>query len=227
VHTAEICEAIESHPFARHCDQLPAATDADVEAEHNRSLRKRPGLCQFREVHHFRDVDRSKIHVLLIKRSCLNQDDTGRPFAVGYGQPPKATQFKKGQPGNPKGRGKGVKNFATEIQSELNTRVAITENGRRKTITKRKAVAKQLVNKAAGGDPKAIPVLLNQERERETRSISGPGPEILCRPEDELVMANIVRRIREMDTPPSEMPTKSATDDPPSTIPQPEDGGPR
>ena len=128
-----------------------------------------------------------------------DQDNPDRPFDVGYGKPPKHTQFAKGKSGNPKGRGKGVRNFATEIQEELNTRVPITENGIRKKITKRKAVAKQLVNKAAAGDPKSIPVLLNEARQHEAGSATAPGPEVLCRPEDQLVMANIVKRIREAE----------------------------
>src|ERR1043166_6776783 len=89
-------------------------------------------------------------------------------YKVGYGKPPKHSQFAKGKSGNPSGHRKGVKNFVTEIQEELNVRISITENGKRKKITKRKAVAKQLVNKAAAGDPKAIPILLNETRPYET-----------------------------------------------------------
>jgi hypothetical protein len=143
-----------------------------------------------------------------------DHDNTDRPFLVGYGKPPKHTQFVKGKSGNPKGRGRGVRNFATEIQEELNTRVPITENGIRKKITKRKAVAKQLVNKAAAGDPKSIPVFLNEARQHEAGSATAPGLEVLCRPEDQLVMANIVKRIREAEvaevTTPETSPESSA-----------------
>lgn len=151
-----------------------------------------------------------------------NDDNSDRPYAVGRGKPPKHTQFVKGKSGNPKGRGKGVKNFATEIEQELNTRVPITENGKRKKITKRKAIAKQLVNKAATGDPKAIPVLLNQTRLQEERAPTGPGPEVLCRPEDQLVMANIIKRIRETEITPPESSAEPGTDDPPANTSQPE-----
>ena len=157
-----------------------------------------------------------------------DQDNSDRPFEVGYGKPPKHTQFAKGKSGNPKGRGKGVRNFATEIQEELNTRVPITENGIRKKITKRKAVAKQLVNKAAAGDPKAIPVLLNEARQHEAGSAAGPGPEVLCRPEDQLVMANIIKRIREAEiaeVATSETPPESSADNLKTDTPQPKTGG--
>lgn len=142
-----------------------------------------------------------------------DQDSSDRPFEVGYGKPPKHTQFAKGKSGNPKGRGKGVRNFATEIRDELNSRIPVTENGKRKKITKRKAVAKQLVNKAASGDPKAIPVLLNEARQHEAASAAGLGHDALCHPEDQLVMANIVRRIRDIEVPTSEFPPEPKTDD--------------
>jgi hypothetical protein len=44
-------------------------------------------------------------------------------------------------------------------------RVAISENGERRTITKIEAAIKQLANKAATGDPKAIQAMLNIARE--------------------------------------------------------------
>jgi len=110
-----------------------------------------------------------------------DQDSSGRPFEVGYGKPPRHKPIRQREIRQPKGRGKGVRNFSTEIQDELNTRIPIMENGKRKKVTKRKAVAKQLVNKAASGDPKAIPVLLNEARQHEAGSAAGLGHDALCR----------------------------------------------
>src|SRR5207248_1023401 len=74
------------------------------------------------------------------------------PYEVGYRKPPRNTRFKPGESGNRKGRPNGAKNFATVMAHELNGRVAVTENGKRKKISKREAIAKQVTNKAASGD---------------------------------------------------------------------------
>lgn len=91
--------------------------------------------------------------------------DDNDDYAIGYGHPPKHTQFQKGTSGNKKGRPKGSKNVATALHDELNARVFVTENGKRGTITKREAILKQVVNKAAGGDTRSTQILLNLSRE--------------------------------------------------------------
>jgi hypothetical protein len=126
-----------------------------------------------------------------------DDDNPKPPHEVGYRKPPQQTQFVKGKSGNPNGRPKGSRNFATVIQDELKRRVAVTEDGKRKRITKREAVAKQLVNKAAAGDPKAIPVLLNETRPFETDVAIGAVRSESLSPEDQAVMESIVRRIHE------------------------------
>jgi Family of unknown function (DUF5681) len=128
----------------------------------------------------------------------IDDADGKHPHEIGYRRPPKQTQFVKGQSGNPKGRPKGSRNFATVFQAELKRRVAVTEDGKRKKITKREAVAKQLVNKAAAGDPKAIPVLLDEMRPYETDAAGASRAEMMS-PEDQAVMESITRRIREAE----------------------------
>ena len=54
----------------------------------------------------------------------------------------------------------------------LDEKVIITENGNRKTITKREAAFKQLANKAAGGDARTIHLLLAELRIMETKAES-------------------------------------------------------
>ena len=82
-------------------------------------------------------------------------------YDVGYGKPPKHTQFKKGQSGNPRGRPKGSKNLKTDLEDELNEFIVIKESGVGKKVTKQKAAVKSLTAKAINGDTKALPFLLN------------------------------------------------------------------
>lgn len=73
--------------------------------------------------------------------------------SIGYGKPPMHTRFKPGQSGNVKGRPRESKNLTTTMTKELNQKVTISENGRRKKITMREAITKQALNKAAGAIP--------------------------------------------------------------------------
>jgi hypothetical protein len=125
-----------------------------------------------------------------------NQDD--QPDSVGYKKPPRHRQFKPGRSGNPKGRPKGGKNFSTILDEELNVRVPVTENGKRKKISKQAAMIKQAVNKAISGDHKSTQMILNEARQSEELKHAGSviAAEVSVSPEDQLVIDSIVRRIR-------------------------------
>ena len=97
------------------------------------------------------------------RKTPRNRNRSG--YKIGYGRPPESTQFKKGTSGNKKGRPKGTKNIATLFHEAMYQRVTITENGERRTVTKAEAAIKQLINKAATGDPKALQAMINIARE--------------------------------------------------------------
>jgi hypothetical protein len=115
---------------------------------------------------------------------------------VGYGKPPKGAQFQRGRSGNPKGRPKGVKNLATLLEEELEAKVPVTEHGRHKKITKRRAAVKQIVNKAASGDMKAFGTILAESRLRETTKVGESIAEVFGTAQDEKVIAGIIDRLR-------------------------------
>jgi len=99
----------------------------------------------------------------------MSDDTTDKPYEVGFGKPPKGTQFRKGESGNPKGRPKGKPNLATIINRTLQAKVIIKENGRRREVTKYEAGLIQLSNKAASGDLPALKVVIVQARMAEER----------------------------------------------------------
>ena len=72
-------------------------------------------------------------------------------YEVGYGKPPKDTQFKKGSSGNPKGRPKKVRDFDLELLRQSNATVVINVNGRPHRISKHELVITQLINNAIRG----------------------------------------------------------------------------
>ena len=79
-----------------------------------------------------------------------------RDFEVGYGKPPRGSQWGKGQSGNPNGRPKGAQNLTTDLMEELQQKVIVTEGGHPLTLTKQRVLAKAIVAKAMKGDARAF-----------------------------------------------------------------------
>jgi hypothetical protein len=116
-------------------------------------------------------------------------------YDVGYGKPPKNTRFAKGRSGNPKGRPKGTKNFATTFHEVTQELIRVRENGKDKTMTKLEAALRQLVGKAMSGDLKATKEILQWNRVFEEAAqrdeVDSPDAE-----KDEAVMRSLVKRVR-------------------------------
>jgi len=89
---------------------------------------------------------------------------------VGYGKPPKAGMFKKGQSGNPKGRPKGVKNFQTELQDVLRSKVTVMVAGKPKSVSVVEAALMRLREKALNGDQRALEIVLGYAEQNSNAS---------------------------------------------------------
>jgi hypothetical protein len=124
-----------------------------------------------------------------------NKLDQVESPGVGYGHPPEHTRFKAGQSGNPRGRPKGTLNMATVLERTLRERVVINENGRRRTITKLEAAIKQLTNKAASGELKALQLLVALVRSAEERAMKMETPTSPLDAADEKVFLGVLKRL--------------------------------
>lgn len=114
-------------------------------------------------------------------------------YEIGYRRPPKSTQFKPGNSGNPKGRPKGSKNFITLLEKELDQPVIVNENGRKKKLSRRQAMAKRIVADALQGDRKAIFLLLDILRRMDRLADSGP-PSLLPAGYEDILEAYVKRQ---------------------------------
>jgi len=92
----------------------------------------------------------------MVARLCLNPSSARKGTERNYRKPPKASQFKPGQSGNPKGRPKGVRNFETDLDEALRALVEVKTNGGVRRITMQKALLQTLAEKARDGDLRAI-----------------------------------------------------------------------
>jgi hypothetical protein len=122
------------------------------------------------------------------------------PYEIGYRRPPKASQFQKGVSGNPRGRPKGSRNISSVLAAALNERVSVNQNGKRKTITKLEAAVTQVANQAAGGDARAIKMILDfmtqAEQREQARADAAPASDEDRRKADKAILAGLAQRLK-------------------------------
>jgi len=79
-------------------------------------------------------------------------------YEVGYGRPPKRTQFKPGQSGNPKGRPRRRASIEVLLKESLFQQVTVMDEKRgvRRKVSLVKIIFQKVAQKAALGDPKPL-----------------------------------------------------------------------
>lgn len=119
-------------------------------------------------------------------------------YAVGYGRPPRHTRFGKGHSGNPRGRPPGAKNLKVLLSEALDQSVTVTENGRRRKVTKREAIITQLVNRSATADLRALKILFDMMRDLEAQTEPAPGETPAFSEADEKVLEQLRARFSDV-----------------------------
>lgn len=130
----------------------------------------------------------------------MDDDEKKPPYKIGYGKPPEHTRFKPGQSGNPKGKPRGAKNLATIVGNAIKQKVVVTENGKRRSVSKLEVAITQLANKAATGDQKALQQLLPLVHLIEGRAEAAAVSTPIITKADQQVMENIRARIKQSDS---------------------------
>jgi hypothetical protein len=114
-------------------------------------------------------------------------------YKVGYRRPPKATQFKPGKSGNPKGRPKGPKSVGAVLYDILHRRIEVTENGSTRRIPVLEVMLRRLANEALRSDPRAFKLMLSLvERYAEAPEVGPHLEEMLA--EDREILTRFLQR---------------------------------
>lgn len=85
-----------------------------------------------------------------------DQDEKPNEYKVGRNRPPKHSQWKKGQSGNPKGRPKTKKSGKIDVGVTLTEPVLVKIGDKTSLIEPFEVMARQIATRALQGEPKAI-----------------------------------------------------------------------
>ncbi|MGX9393845.1 DUF5681 domain-containing protein [Nitrobacteraceae bacterium UC4446_H13] len=113
-------------------------------------------------------------------------------YKVGYGRPPRQSQFKPGESGNPRGRPKGVRSEDDILAKLLNKKIPIQDRGRIRYVSMLEAGYYRVAQNALKGDLKAMNFLMHRKAAvAQTRS--GETPEM--NEDDRVVLESFVAQI--------------------------------
>jgi hypothetical protein len=126
----------------------------------------------------------------------MTDDGSNQDAKVGYKRPPVHTRFQKGRSGNPRGREKGVRNFAVEVKRSLEIPVKLNDNGRPKRVSTQEALFMRLREKALKGDNRALETLLGLARTHNNDAAGDRLGDQQMAPEDHAILEAFIEEVR-------------------------------
>jgi hypothetical protein len=118
----------------------------------------------------------------------------GHDSKVGYRRPPKLTQFKKGQSGNPRGRPQGRANAKTIVSRAINEKVTIREGDKARDMTKLEGMLQAHLVKAIKGDARSANLVIALVARLGLLTDAEPEASNALSDEDHAILAEYVRR---------------------------------
>ena len=126
-----------------------------------------------------------------------NNNTVSNSYEVGYGKPPKHTQFKPGYSGNKKGRPKGSANLFTAVEKLQNERVRIVHNGKQKSISVTEAILRKAGMDALNSNAKAQKIMLDYFEKNERRKEELAQRVEALREDDRTLLAETIKEYME------------------------------
>jgi hypothetical protein len=159
----------------------------------------------------------------MVKRHTLTKrgGSAGDDYQVGYGNPPRHTQYAPGQSGNPIGRRKGTRNLRTDVKRTLAAPVSVRVGDRMIKRSTQEASLLLLRELALRGKGRFLEKLLALAKEHNSDSPDTNGAEIQpLADEDQAILAAYVARTAGAFTDHREQNDESV-----DALPEPEKGG--
>jgi hypothetical protein len=123
------------------------------------------------------------------------------PYEVGYKRPPKSTQYKPGQRGNPKGRPPGTPNKKTIIERALSKKISVRKGDKSTKVPVLELITETFALKAVQGDRHAAAVVINLATKSgvlgggRENAASSPAPEPTATTRDVRPSAKLVESV--------------------------------